>query len=297
MTKNVFVSILGKANVGKSSLLNTLMGEKIAIVTDKPQTTRNRITGILTKGETQFVFVDTPGMHTPKSKLGKFMVKQAGGAISGMDVICLVIEWFGIVNKTEQQLIDNIKTSKIPCILLINKIDTMDSKDDLLKKMADVSKLMDFAAIIPISAVNGEGTDSFLQEVAKYCTEGPHFFDDDALTDMPERAIVAEIIREKLLLLLRDEIPHGTAVVIEKMHQRETVEIMDIEATIVCERESHKGIIIGKGGAMLKEISTKARIDMESFLGIKVNLKCWVKIKEGWRDSDIQLKNFGFREQ
>lgn len=297
MSKNVFVSIMGKANVGKSSLMNNIMGEKIAIVTNKPQTTRNRITGILTKGEAQFVFIDTPGLHNPKSKLGNYMVKQAKQSIAGVDVIAIVIEWHGELTDVETTLLESIKTSSLPCILLINKIDTLENKELLLKKIKTVSTLYNFDAIIPISALTGEGVKEFLDVVEKYCSDGPHFFDDDALTDMPERAIVAEIIREKLLLSLRDEIPHGTAVMIEKMRQRETSDIMDIECCIVCERESHKGIIIGKGGSMLKDISTKARIDIENFLGVKVNLKCWVKIKEGWRDSDIQLKNFGFREE
>ena len=294
MTKNVFVSIMGKANVGKSSLMNYIMGEKIAIVTNKPQTTRNRITGILTEGDLQYVFIDTPGLHNPKSKLGSYMVKEAKQSIAGVDVVALVIEWHGDLNDVEKALIESLKTSSLPVILVINKIDTLVDKEQLLKKIASVSSLCNFAAVVPISALTGEGVKEFLNEVKKHSVNGPHFFDDDALTDMPERAIVAEIIREKLLLNLREEIPHGTAVMIEKMRQREIQDIMDIEACIVCEKESHKGIIIGKGGSMLKNISTKARLDIEDFLGIKVNLKCFVRIKEGWRDSEIQLKNFGF---
>ncbi len=294
MTKNVFVSIMGKANVGKSSLMNCIMGEKIAIVTNKPQTTRNRITGILTEGELQYVFIDTPGLHTPKSKLGSYMVKEAKQSIAGADVVALVIEWHGDLNDVEKALIESLKSSSLPVILVINKIDTLVDKEKLLKKIALVSSLCKFDAVVPVCALTGEGVDDFLSEVRKHSVTGHHFFDDDALTDMPERAIAAEIIREKLLMNLREEIPHGTAVMIEKMRQRESQEIMDIEACIVCEKESHKGIIIGKGGNMLKNISTKARMDIEDFLGIKVNLKCFVRIKEGWRDSEIQLKNFGF---
>lgn len=294
MTKNVFVSIMGKANVGKSSLMNYIMGEKIAIVTNKPQTTRNRITGILTEGDLQYVFIDTPGLHNPKSKLGNYMVNEANKSIAGVDVVALVIEWHGDLNDVEKSLIESLKSSSLPVILVINKIDTLVDKEQLLKKIAAVSALYKFDAVVPISAVTGEGVKDLLNEVKKHSVNGPHFFDDDALTDMPERAIVAEIIREKLLLNLREEIPHGTAVMIEKMRQRESQDIMDIDACIVCEKESHKGIIIGKGGSMLKNISTKARLDIEAFLGIKVNLKCFVRIKEGWRDSEIQLKNFGF---
>ena len=297
MTKNVFVSIMGKANVGKSSLMNYIMGEKIAIVTNKPQTTRNRITGILTEDDLQYVFIDTPGLHKPKSKLGDYMVKEAKQSIAGADVVVMVVEWFGDLSEVETALIESLKTSSLPVILVINKIDTLVEKEQLLKKIAEVSKLCKFDAVVPISAKTGEGVKDLLKEVKKHSVNGPHFFDDDALTDMPERALMAEIIREKLLLSLREEIPHGTAVMIEKMHQRETSNIMDIEAVIVCEKDSHKGIIIGKGGKMLKEISTKARLDMEAFLGIKVNLKCFVRIKEGWRDSEIQLKNFGFVEK
>lgn len=297
MTKTGFIAIVGRPNVGKSSLLNRLLGEKIAIVSDKPQTTRNRITGVLTQGETQYVFIDTPGMHKPKSKLGKFMVKQAGRSVSDVDAVILVTEWEKKPNDIERGLAEAIRQSDVPSILVINKIDTLRDKALLLEKIAEFSQLHAFDAIIPISAQKGDGIDRLFEQIDRHCVEGPHYFDADTLTDQPERAIVAEIIREKLLRNLREEIPHGTAVVIEKMKERVDGSMLDIDATIVCERESHKGMIIGKGGAMLKLIATQAREDCEAFLDCKLNLQCWVKVREGWRDSDTQLKNFGFREE
>lgn len=297
MSKNIFVSIVGRPNVGKSSLLNRLMGEKIAIVSDKPQTTRNRITGVLTEGETQYVFIDTPGLHKPKSKLGKFMVKQAGNSVNGVDAVILVTEWDKEITIAEKQLLESIKTNGAPALLAINKVDALNQKELMLKKIAAFSELFDFASIVPISALKGEGVKTLLEELDPFCVEGEHLFPDDTLTDQPERAIVAETIREKLLRNLRDEIPHGTAVIIDKMSERESGEMIDIDATIVCERDAHKGIIIGKGGAMLKKVLSEARFDMERFLDIKVNLQCWVKVREGWRDSDTQLKNFGFRDE
>lgn len=296
MPKNIFVSIVGRPNVGKSSLLNRLMGEKIAIVSDKPQTTRNRITGVLTEGDTQYVFIDTPGLHKPKSKLGKFMVKQIGESVADVDAIILVTEWDKEVTTAEKQLIESIKANGAPAILAINKVDALSQKELMLKKIADFAALHDFAAVVPISALKGEGVKTLLKELEPFCSEGEHFFPDDTLTDQPERAVAAEMIREKLLRNLRDEIPHGTAVMIEMMREREVGDMMDIEATIVCERDAHKGIIIGKGGAMLKKILSEARADIERFLDIKVNLQCWVKVREGWRDSDTQLKNFGFQD-
>lgn len=297
MTKTGFVAIVGRPNVGKSSLLNRLLGEKIAIVSDKPQTTRNRITGVLTRGETQYVFIDTPGMHKPKSKLGKFMVRQAGQSVADVDIAVLVTEWEKKPNDIERMLAEAIKKSGAPSILVINKIDTLRDKSELLQKIEELSQLHEFDAVIPISAMKGDGVDQLLDEINRHCVEGPFFFDEDTLTDQPERAIVSEIIREKVLRNMRDEIPHGTAVIIEKMRERPDGSILDIEATIVCERDSHKGMIIGKNGAMLKRIATHAREDCEKFLDCKINLQCWVKVREGWRDSDIQLKNFGFREE
>ncbi|MDF3005783.1 MAG: GTPase Era [Oscillospiraceae bacterium] len=297
MTKNIFVSIVGRPNVGKSSLLNRLLGEKIAIVSDKPQTTRNRITGVLTEGETQYVFIDTPGLHKPKSKLGQFMVKQAGSSVSDVDAVILVTEWDGSITVAEKQLVESIKSSKVPAVLAINKVDALAQKELMLKKIAEFANLYTFDAVVPISALKGEGVATLLKELEPFCCEGEHFFPDDTLTDQPERAVVSEIIREKLLRNMRDEIPHGTAVIIEKMSEREDGSLIDIDATIVCERDAHKGIIIGKQGTMLKKIASEARHDMERFLDVRVNLQCWVKVREGWRDSDTQLKNFGFREQ
>ena len=296
MPKNLFVSIVGRPNVGKSSLLNRLLGEKIAIVSDKPQTTRNRITGVLTEGETQYVLIDTPGLHKPKSKLGKFMVKQAGDSVSDVDAVILVTEWEGPVTGAERELLEGIERCGVPAVLAVNKIDTLAEKTGMLQKISAFAALFEFAAVVPISARTGEGMDELFHELDPFCTEGEHFFPDDTLTDQPERAVVAEILREKLLRNLRDEIPHGTAVLIERMRERADGKMIDIDATIVCERESHKGIIIGKRGAMLKKIATEARLDIERFLDIPCNLQCWVKVREGWRDSDTQLKNFGFRE-
>lgn len=297
MTKNIFVSIVGRPNVGKSSLLNRLLGEKIAIVSDKPQTTRNRITGVLTEGETQYVFIDTPGLHKPKSKLGQFMVKQAGASVSDVDAVILVTEWDGNVTASEKQLVESVKNAGVPAVLAINKVDALAQKELMLKKIAEFSNLYAFDAVVPISALKGEGVATLLKELEPFCVEGAHFFPDDTLTDQPERAVVSEIIREKLLRNMRDEIPHGTAVVIERMREREDGGLIDIDATIVCERDAHKGIIIGKHGAMLKKIATEARLDIERFLDVRINLQCWVKVREGWRDSDTQLKNFGFRDQ
>ncbi len=297
MTKNIFVSIVGRPNVGKSSLLNRLLGEKIAIVSDKPQTTRNRITGVLTEGETQYVFIDTPGLHKPKSKLGQFMVRQAGASVSDVDAVILVTEWDGHVTTAEKQLVESIKNSRVPALLAINKVDALAQKELMLKKIAEFANLHAFDAVVPISALKGEGVPALLKELEPFCVEGAHFFPDDTLTDQPERAVVSEIIREKVLRNMRDEIPHGTAVVIERMSEREDGGMIDIDATIVCERDAHKGMLIGKHGGMLKKIATEARLDIERFLDVRVNLQCWVKVREGWRDSDTQLKNFGFREQ
>lgn len=297
MQKNLFAAIVGRPNVGKSSLLNRLLGEKVAIVSDKPQTTRNRITGVLTKGETQYVFIDTPGMHKPKSRLGEYMVRQAGGSVADVDVAVLVTEWERDITPVEEKLIESIRAARVPAILVINKIDLLAKKELLLHKIANMSARCDFSAVVPLSALTGDGVGTLLKELDAFCTEGPHFFPDDALTDQPERAIVAELIREQLLANLRDEVPHGTAVVIDRMQEREGSELLDIDATIVCERESHKGIVIGKGGAALKRIATQARLQAEAFLGVKINLRCWVKVREGWRDSGTQLKNFGYHDR
>ena len=297
MTKNVFVALVGRPNVGKSSLLNCILGEKVAIVSNKPQTTRNRITGVLTHGDMQYVFIDTPGMHRPRSKLGDFMVKQAGGSIGDVDVVVLVADCQQGQLAIEKELAESISQQGVPAILAVNKIDTLERKDELLKRIAELSSLMAFEAVVPVSAMTNDGIDRLLREVDAFGSEGPHFFDDDAITDQPERVLVAEIIREKLLNNLRDEIPHGTAVVVDSMSERGDADIIDINATIICERENHKGMIIGRGGAMLKQIASQARVDCERFLGLKVNLKCWVKVREGWRDKDIYLQSYGYTDR
>ena len=292
--RSAFITIIGRPNVGKSSLLNHLLKTKIAAVSSKPQTTRTRITGILTKGEYQFVFIDTPGMHTPKTELGKYMVRSINESFSSGDVCVLVVEATQDPGKTDIALIEKIKKSKMPCILCINKTDMVKEKENLLSLIAQYSSLHDFDAVVPISATNGTGIDSLLDELKKFAVEGGHFFDDDEITDQPEKVIAAEIIREKILRFTDKEIPHGTAVVIEKMKMRESGDIMDIDAYIYCEKDSHKGIIIGKKGAMLKKISTYARQDMERFFECRINLQTWVKVKEDWRNRRALLNNFGY---
>lgn len=293
MTKTAFIAIVGKPNVGKSSILNRLLGQKIAIVSDKPQTTRTRIMGVLTEEETQLVFTDTPGYHRPHNKLGEKMVKAVSESISGVDACMFVVEPEGELRETETELIEKFKKEKMPVILVINKIDTVKVKTDLMKRIAELSLLYDFEAVIPVSAIKNDGLDNLKEELKKLAFPSEHFFPDDTLTDQPERVIASEIIREKMLRLLEREIPHGVAVSIEKMRERANKDILDVDAVIYCEKESHKGIIIGKKGAMLKKISTYARQDMERFFDCKVNLKCWVKVKEGWRNRDGLIHNFG----
>lgn len=291
--KSAFIAIVGKPNVGKSSLLNVMLGQKVAIVSDKPQTTRTKIMGVLTRDNIQLVFTDTPGYHRPKTKLGEKMVKAVGDSISGVDACLFVVEPEGEMKDSELELIAKFKKEKMPVILAINKIDTVKDKTQLMARIAEMTKYYSFEAVVPVSAVKQDGLSELLAELEKMAFESPHFFPDDTLTDQPERVIAGEIIREKLLRLLDKEIPHGTAVSIEKMREREDSDILDIEAIIYCEKESHKGIIIGKGGAMLKKVSTYARQDMEKFFGIKINLKCWVKVKEGWRNREGLIHNFG----
>ena len=280
--------------MGKSTLTNALVGEKIAIVSNKPQTTRNRITAIVSRGETQFVLMDTPGFHKPRTKLGDYMVNVVRESVADVDGVLLVVEPIPAIGPQEEALIARIEEQKLPAILVINKIDTVE-KEKLLEVMAVYGARHSFDAILPISAKSGEGLEELLRELEKYAEEGPHFFPDDMITDQPERQICAELIREKLLLCLEKEIPHGTAVEITSFSERENG-LVDIEATIFCEKESHKGIIIGKKGAMLKKIGALAREDMEAFLGTKVNLQTWVKVKDSWRDSLAQLRNFGYTE-
>lgn len=293
-TKTAMITIAGRPNVGKSTLTNHLVGEKIAIVSNKPQTTRNRICGIVTKGHTQFVFVDTPGYHKPRTKLGDYMVNVTRSSITDVDLTVMLVEPIPSIGPQEEGLIEQIKNSKCPAVLAINKIDTVE-KDTLLEVIALYAQAADFAAIIPISAKTGDGVDALLDECEKYAVESPYLFPEDSTTDQPERQVMAEIIREKLLWCLDREIPHGTAVEITKFSERDNG-IIDIDATIYCEKASHKGIIIGKGGAMLKKISSMARTDCEKFMGTRVYLTTWVKVKENWRDSDFLVRNFGYQE-
>ncbi len=293
-TKTAMITIAGRPNVGKSTLTNNLVGEKIAIVSNKPQTTRNRICGIATKGETQFVFVDTPGFHKPRTKLGDYMVNVTRNSIADVDLTVLVVEPIASVGPQEQGLIEQLQANKCPVILAINKIDTVE-KDTLLEVIAVYSQAAKFDAIIPISAKTGDGVEVLLEQCEKYAIESPFLFPEDITTDQPERQVMAEIIREKLLWCLEREIPHGTAVEITKFSERDNG-VIDIDATIYCEKSSHKGIIIGKGGEMLKKISSMARTDCEKFMGTRVFLTTWVKYKENWRDNDFLVRNFGYRE-
>ena len=293
-SKTAMITIAGRPNVGKSTLTNFLVGEKIAIVSNKPQTTRNRICGILTRQDSQFVFVDTPGFHRPRTKLGDYMVNIARSSIADVDLTILVVEPIPSVGPQEEGLLEQIKSSKCPAILAINKIDTVE-KEKILEVIDVYSKVADFVAIIPICAKSGDGVDALLTECKKYAIEGPFLFPEDTTTDQPERQVMAEIIREKLLWNLEREIPHGTAVEITKFSERDNG-IIDIDATIYCEKAGHKGIIIGKHGEMLKKISTMAREDCERFMGTRVFLTTWVKHKENWRDSDFLVRNFGYSE-
>lgn len=291
--KTAFIAIVGCPNVGKSSILNRLLGEKIAIVSPKPQTTRTRIMGVLTEGEVQLVFTDTPGYHKPKTKLGEKMVKAVGEGIHDVDACLLVVEPKGEIREEELTLIKKIRDNEIPAILAINKVDTIENKEELLSRILEFSKLYNFTSIVPVSALDGNGLGDLLKELKALSFPSQHLFPDDTLTDQPEKVIAAEYIREKILKFTDKEIPHGTAVAIERFKERPDADILDIDATIYCERESHKGIIIGKNGAMLKRISTKARLDMEKFFDCKVNLKCWVKVKEDWRNREGLIHNFG----
>lgn len=293
MTKTAFIAIVGCPNVGKSSILNRLLGQKIAIVSDKPQTTRTKIIGVLTEGDTQLVFTDTPGFHRPRTKLGEKMVQAVSDSVSGVDACLFVVEPEGELRPAELELIEKFKKLKMPVILAINKVDTLPDKEVLMARILELSKTYDFEAVVPVSALRGINMDELLSEMKKLAEESVFFFPEDTLTDQPERVIAAEIIREKLLRNLDREIPHGVAVSIEKMREREDSDIMDIEAVIYCEKDSHKGIIIGKNGAMLKRISTRAREDMEKFFQCHINLRCWVKVKEGWRNREGLIHNFG----
>ena len=294
--KSGIITIVGRPNVGKSTLLNALVGEKIAIVTNKPQTTRNRICGIVTRGDCQFVFTDTPGLHKARNRLGEYMDGVVRASITDVDAAVLVIEPIPKPGAPELQLMERMKALNVPGVLVINKIDTLEQKDKLLEVIDAYQQEFDFDAILPISAQKGDGVPELMDTLTGYLTEGPQLFPEDMTTDQPERQVMAEILREKMLRLLQREIPHGTAVEITRFSERDN-EIVDVEATIYCEKASHKGIIIGKQGAMLKKISTSARKDMERFMGTKVFLTTWVKVKENWRDNLAAIHNFGYSDQ
>ena len=292
--KSGIITLCGRPNVGKSTLTNALVGEKVAIVTNKPQTTRNRITAILNRGESQFVFVDTPGLHKARTRLGDYMVNVVKESVADVDGIMLLVEPIPNIGAPEQQLIDRIKTLGCPSVLVINKVDTLEQKEKLLEVIQVYTQAHDFTAVVPISAKTGEGVDELLNVLEGFLPNGPQLFPEGMVSDQPERQMMAEILREKLLLCLDKEIPHGTAVEITKFSEREVIEI---DATIYCEKNSHKGIIIGKGGSMLKKVSSLARQDMERFMGTKVYLQTWVKVKENWRDNINLIHNFGYRDE
>ena len=293
MTETAVVTVCGRPNVGKSTLTNALVGEKIAIVSNKPQTTRNRIMGIVTKGDTQFILLDTPGFIKPRNRLGDYMVNVVKESVTDVDCVLFLIEPVPEIGPGEAALLDRIRESGVPAVLVINKIDTVE-KESLLPVIAAWTKVFDFDSVVPVSAKNGDGLDILLAEMQKHASEGPHLFPDDSITDQPERQICAELIREKILRSVEKEVPHGTAVEISRFSERDNG-ILDIEATIYCEKPSHKGILIGKNGSMLRQIGAEAREEIEAFLGAKVFLQTWVKVKDNWRDSEIQLRNFGYR--
>ena len=291
--KSGFVTLIGRPNVGKSTLMNRLIGQKIAITSNKPQTTRNRIQTVYTDERGQIVFLDTPGIHKAKNKLGEYMVNVAERTLKEVDVVLWLVEPTTFIGAGEQHIAAQLKTIKTPVVLVINKVDTV-KKEEILKFIDAYKDICEFADIVPVSALKGQNTDTVLEVIFKYLPYGPAFYDEDTVTDQPQRQIVAEMIREKALRSLDEEIPHGIAVTIEKMKERSGGKVVDIEATIICERDSHKGIIIGKGGAMLKKIGSAARFEIERLMEMKVNLQIWVKVRKDWRDSDLFIKNFGY---
>lgn len=291
--KSGFVTLIGRPNVGKSTLMNRLIGQKIAITSNKPQTTRNRIQTVYTDERGQIVFLDTPGIHKAKNKLGEYMVNVAERTLKEVDVVLWLVEPSTFIGAGEQHIAAQLRTIKTPIVLVINKVDTV-KKEEILKFIDAYKDICEFADIVPVSALKGQNTDSVLEVIFKYLPYGPAFYDEDTVTDQPQRQIVAEMIREKALRCLDEEIPHGIAVTIEKMKERPGGKVVDIEANIVCERDSHKGIIIGKGGAMLKKIGSAARFEIERMMEVKVNLQLWVKVRKDWRDSDLFIKNFGY---
>ena len=291
--KSGFVSLIGRPNVGKSTLMNRLIGQKIAITSNKPQTTRNRIQTVYTDERGQIVFLDTPGIHKAKNKLGEYMVNVAERTLKEVDVVLWLVEPTTFIGAGEQHIAAQLKTIKTPVVLVINKVDTV-KKEEILKFIDAYKDICEFADIVHVSALKGQNTDTVLEVIYKYLPYGPAYYDEDTVTDQPQRQIVAELIREKALRSLNEEIPHGIAVTIEQMKERENGKVVDIEATIICERDSHKGIIIGKGGAMLKKIGSAARFEIERMMEMKVNLQIWVKVRKDWRDSDLFMKNFGY---
>ncbi len=297
MTKTAFVTIAGRTNAGKSSLLNSIIGEKIASVSDKPQTTRTRITGIKTTGETQLVFFDTPGLHKPKNKLSEHMLNTINESVCGIDAVIFVMDCTKKITSQETELLKSFNQSSLPVILVLNKIDLLDNKSELAPIISEITSEIKTHAVIPVSVTENNGIDIVENEITKLASESPHHFPDDKFTDQPEKVLASEMIREKFLILLRDEVPHGIAVGIEIFKERQDKDILDISAVIYCERESHKGIIIGKGGSMLKKASSMARAELENFFQIQVNLKCWVKVKEDWRNKESLIKNFGLADK
>ena len=297
MSRTAFVTIAGRTNAGKSSLLNAIVGEKIASVSNKPQTTRTRITGIRNIDDVQLVFFDTPGLHKPVNKLSEHMLNIVKESVSDIDAVVFVMDCTKKINQQELDLLKSMNASKMPVILVLNKIDLLKNKDELAPVIADLTSKVQFQAVVPVSVTENSGVDSVIDEIIALSEESVHFFPDDMITDQPEKVLAAEMIREKLLMLLSEEVPHGIAVGVEQMSEREDKDILDISAVIYCEKESHKGIIIGKGGAMLKKASTAARIELEDFFQIKVNLKCWVKVKEDWRNRENLIRSFGLSEK
>ena len=297
MPRTAFVTIAGRTNAGKSSLLNAIIGEKIASVSNKPQTTRTRITGIRNIDDVQLVFFDTPGLHKPVNKLSEHMLNTVKESVSDIDAVVFMQDCTKKINEQELNLLKSMNASKMPVILVLNKIDLLKNKNDLAPMISDLTSKAEFQAIVPVSVTENNGVDIVIDEIIKLAEESPHFFPDDMITDQPEKVLAAEMIREKLLMLLNDEVPHGIAVGVEEMSEREDKDILDISAVIYCEKESHKGIVIGKGGAMLKKASTAARVELEDFFQIKVNLKCWVKVKEDWRNREGIIRNFGLSDK
>ncbi len=297
MTKTVFITIAGRTNAGKSTLLNAIIGEKIASVSSKPQTTRTRITGILTKDDTQLVFIDTPGLHKAKTKLGEHMMNMVKESVADIDAIIFMVDCLKKINEQETEMLEALNKSKTPVILVLNKIDMLSNKDEMAKLIHELTEKYNFRAVIPISAKNNDGVSIVIDEAKKLAIESPLFFPTDMITDQPERVIASEIIREKLLNLLNEEVPHGIAVAIEGMEERDNKDLLDISAVIYCEKDSHKGIVIGKSGKMLKTVGSNARVSLEEFFQIKVNLKLWVKVKENWRNRESVIRSLGLSDK